>query len=97
MSSEIVVAIIAAGPPTVAAVLSYVASKRSLQRSIGDNPGMPLHTVLVRMESRFESRFDRVESKIDRVTEGQTATRERLARLEAERGGPGRVPQGTDQ
>lgn len=85
MSSEVVVAIIAAGPPTVAAVLSYVASQRSLKRSIGDNPGMPLHRVLVRMESRFESRFDRIESKIDRVAEGQTATRERLARLEAER------------
>jgi hypothetical protein len=84
MSPEIVVAIIAACPPTIAAVLTYVASKRSLRRSIGDNPGMPLHRLLVRMESRFESRFDRVESKIDRVVEGQTATKERLARLEAE-------------
>ncbi len=85
MSSEILVAVIVAGPPTLAAVLSYVASKRSLKRSIGDNPGMPLHKVLVRMESRFESRLDRLESKIDRVVEGQAATRERIARLEAER------------
>jgi hypothetical protein len=85
MSSEVLVAVIAAGPPTLAAVLSYVASKRSLKRAIGDNPGMPLHKVLLRMESRFESRFDRVESKIDRVVEGQAATRERLARLEAKR------------
>lgn len=84
MSSEILVAIIAAGPPTLAAVLSHLASKRSLKRSIGDNPGMPLREVLTRMETRTETRFDRLESKIDRMVDGQAGVRERLASLEAE-------------
>ena len=91
MSSEILVAVIAAAPPTLAAVLGYVASKRSLKRSVGDNPGLPLHQVLARMESRFDSRFDRVESKIDRIADEQAATRERLARLEARRRSTGRA------
>ncbi len=85
MSSEILVAVIAAGPPTVAAVLSYVASKRSLKRAIGDTPGIPLHDMLTQMEGRFETRFDRLESRIDRVLEDNSATRERIARLEAKR------------
>lgn len=85
MSSEVLVAIIAAGPPTLGALLSYVASKRSLRRSIGDNPGVPLREALTQMERRFETRFDRVESKLDRVTEGATQVRERLARLDAAR------------
>lgn len=93
MSSEILVAVIAAGPPTVAAVLSYVASKRSLRRSIGDNPGMPLREALTRIETRAEARFDRLESKVDRVVDGQAWVRERLATLEGSRheaGGAGR-------
>jgi hypothetical protein len=46
VSSEILVAVIAATPPTIGAVLGYIASKRSLKRSIGANPGMPLRQVL---------------------------------------------------
>lgn len=84
MSSEVLVAVIAAGPPTLAAVLSYVASKRSLKRTIGDNSGMPLREVLTRMETRTETRFDRLESKVDGMMDGQAGVRERLASLEAE-------------
>jgi hypothetical protein len=84
MNSEVLVAVIAAGPPTLAAVLSYVASKRSLRRSLGNDPGVPLREVLAEMERRFETRFDRVESKLDRVAEDHLLIRERLGLLEAD-------------
>ena len=85
MSSEILVAVIAATPPTIGAVLGYIASKRSLKRSIGANPSMPLRQVLAQMEARFETRFDRLESKIDFTSDEHAGFRERLARLEVER------------
>lgn len=84
MSQEIAIAVIAAMPPTLAALLSYLASKRSLKRSIGGNPGVPLREVLAQMETRSNGRFDRIESKLDRVVDEHTRTRERLARLEAQ-------------
>lgn len=88
MSSEILVAVIAATPPTIGAALGYIASKRSLKRSIGANPGVPLRQVLAQMEARFETRFDRLESKIDRTGDQQSGIRERLSRLEVERAWP---------
>lgn len=83
MSQEIVIAVIAAVPPTLAALLAYVASKRSLKRSIGGNPAIPLREVLAQMELRSNGRFDRIESKLDRVVDEHAWVRERLARLEA--------------
>jgi hypothetical protein len=46
MSQEIEVALIAATPPTVAALLGYIANRRSLRRSVGTNQGVPLAKVL---------------------------------------------------
>ncbi len=46
MSQEIEVAHIAATPPTVAALLGYLANRRSLRRSVGTNQGVPLTKVL---------------------------------------------------
>lgn len=65
------VATVAAIPPTLAAILGYLANSRSLRRSIGEPSGVPLATVVQRLDE-----------KIDRIVEGQAATRERLARLE---------------
>jgi hypothetical protein len=74
LSSDAVVAVIAAGPPTLAAILGYLANHRSIRRSVGSPPGMPLARVI-----------ERVEDKIDRLSEGQAAIRERLANLEGRR------------
>ena len=89
MSEEIAIALIAATPPTVAAILGYLANRRSLRRSVGTTPGVPLTKVLERLESRFEGRFDRLETKLDRAADQQVRMRERIARLEAERTWPG--------
>jgi len=74
VKTSIVIAVIAAFPPTLAAALGYFANSRSLRRSIGEPSGVPLTTVVQRLDE-----------KVDRLVEGQAATRERLARLE----GPG--------
>ena len=71
MRGDIVVAAIAAGPPTFAALLVYLANSRSLRRSIGVPSGVPLVRVVQRLED-----------KLDRLAEGQATTRERIARLE---------------
>lgn len=75
MSGDVLVAVIAAGPPTLAAILAYLANSRSIRRSVGSPPGMPLARVI-----------ERVEDKIDRLSEGHAAIRERLANLEGRRG-----------
>jgi hypothetical protein len=74
VKAAVVVATVAAFPPTLAAILGYLANSRSLRRSIGEPSGIPLTTVVQRLDE-----------KVDRLVEGQAATRERLARLE----GPG--------
>lgn len=81
MSSEILVAVIAAGPPTLAAVLAYIASSRSLRRSVGEPRGVPLNRVL----ERVEGKLDHVEDRLDHLIDEQGRTRERLAGLEAQR------------
>jgi hypothetical protein len=89
MSEQVLTALIAATPPTIAAVLGYVANRRSLRRSVGTHQGVPLTKVLERLETRFEGRFDRLEAKLDRAADQQVRVRERIARLEAERTWPG--------
>lgn len=74
MNDVIVVAAIAAGPPTLAAVLGYLANSRSLRRTVGEPQGVPLTTIV-----------ERLDAKIDKLAEGQTEVRERLARLEGVR------------
>lgn len=71
MKAGIVIALIAAFPPTLAALLGYLASIRTIRRSVGATPGMPLARAL-----------ERLDVKVDRLVEGQAAVRERLARLE---------------
>lgn len=74
MAPEILIAAIAAVPPTLAALLGYLGNRRAIRRSVGNSPTIPLSKVIERMET-----------KIDHLVEGQTAIRERLARLEGER------------
>lgn len=81
MTSEIVIAMIAAIPPTLAVILGFLANRRSLRRSIGGSTGVPLVSVIRGMDSKVE----RIESKVDRLGEGQADVRERLAHLEGER------------
>lgn len=86
MSEAVTVALIAAVPPSAAAVLGYLANRRSLKRSVGVRPGVPLTRVL----DRVEAKIDRIDDKVDRLAEGQAAVRERLARIEAGQQGPRR-------
>ena len=71
MSDVILVAAIAAGPPTLAAVLGYLANSRSLKRTVGEPQGVPLTTIV-----------ERLDTKVDKLLDGQASIRERLARLE---------------
>lgn len=71
MSSEVWVAMIASVPPTLAAVLGYLGNRRSIRRSVGNSPGVPLSKLIQRLDD-----------KVDRLVDGQAITRERLARLE---------------
>lgn len=77
MNSELWIAVIAALPPTLAAVLGYLGNRRAIRRSVGNSPGVPLSKLV-----------ERVEAKVDVLIEGQAAVRERLARLEAQHGNP---------
>jgi hypothetical protein len=80
MSNQVVVTVIAAIPPTLAAILGFLATKRSLRRSVGASPGVSLAAVLRRIDTKVE----RVEAKVDRLGEANAEMRERLARLEGE-------------
>lgn len=77
MSTELWIALIAALPPTLAAILGYLGNRRAIRRSVGNSPGVPLNKVV-----------QRIEAKVDVLIEGQAASRERLARLEAQHGNP---------
>lgn len=74
MSESVMVAIIAAGPPTLAALLAFLSS-RSVRRSVGRPEAVPLSTVV-----------ELLVKKVDQVVEGQADIRERLARLEGDHG-----------
>lgn len=81
MTSEVVIAMIAAIPPTLAAILGFLANRRSLRRSVGVSKGVPLAAVIRSVDTKVE----RIEAKVDRLGEGQADVRERLAHLEGER------------
>lgn len=73
MREAIAVAIIAAVPGCLAAVLAFL-SNRSLKRSVGTPTSIPLTRVVEGLADR-----------IDKLLEGQADIRERLARLEGGR------------
>jgi len=71
MKGAVLVAIVAAFPPTLAAILGYLANSRSIRRSVGEPTGVPLAALV-----------QRIEEKLDRLVEGQASIRERLAHIE---------------
>ena len=71
MRTAVIVALVAAFPPTLAAILSYLASSRNLRKRVGDSSSVPLSQIV-----------ERIEVKVDSLLESQTGVRERLARLE---------------
>ncbi|MGH2728214.1 MAG: hypothetical protein ACRDKS_14695 [Actinomycetota bacterium] len=74
MRVAVVVAFIAAFPPTLAAILSFLAGRRALRRAVGEPTNEPVITLLLRLEE-----------KVDRLTDGQALVRERVARVESDR------------
>lgn len=70
MKTSVLVALIAGFPPTLAAILGYLANSRSLRRAVGE-PAIPLSAVV-----------DRLEVKLDHVDRNVTGIGERIARLE---------------
>jgi hypothetical protein len=88
VSEQVWVTLIAAGPPTLASVLWYLAHRR-LRKSVGASPGVPLSELIHRLERQSDRRFDRLEGRLDRIdgrverlSDVQSQMRERLARLE---------------
>jgi hypothetical protein len=71
MRATVIVAFIAAFPPTLAAILGYLASSRSLRKRVGEPTSVPLSQIV-----------ERVDAKVDALLESQTTIRERIARLE---------------
>lgn len=78
MSPDVVIAVIMALPPTLAVILGFLASRRSVQRSVG--------TPLIRAMGYLDAKMDRLAAGQAELREGQAEVRERLARLEGEMG-----------
>jgi hypothetical protein len=82
VSNEVIVALIAATPPALAYMLWFLAHRR-LRRSVGASPEIPLSKLIHGIEGRFNKRFDRLEDRLDHISQVQSEQGERLARLEA--------------
>jgi hypothetical protein len=80
MRDQVVISVIAAIPPTLAAILGFLATKRSLRRSVGASPGASLAALLRSIDTKIE----RIDAKVDKLAEANAEMRERLSRLEAE-------------
>ena len=78
MNEQIVIALIAAIPPSLAAVLGYLATKRTILRSVGTRRGFSIARTLARMDSKI----DRVDAKVSEIGAGQSDLARRLSRLE---------------
>lgn len=80
MSAAIVVAIIAAGPPTLASLLAYVTARSSQRAANRDQAAAVAHSL-----DTLEDAVTRIESTLGRVEDGVIELRERVARLEGAR------------
>ena len=76
MTKAIVVALIAATPGVVGAVLGYLNS-RSIRRQTATENAVPLGRLL-----------EQLDRKVDRLTDNVGGLRERVARLEGQASGP---------
>lgn len=77
MKGAVLVAAIAAGPPTLAAVLAFLASRSSTRQGVHERAAV----VTQSLES-LHAAVTRVEASVERVETGVTDLRERVARLE---------------
>lgn len=68
VSNQVVITVIAAVPPIVAAILGFLATKRSLRPSVGGSPGVSLVAVIKSMDTKVE----RIEATVDILRNGQT-------------------------
>ena len=83
MKAAVLVAAIASGPPTLAALLAFFSSRSSLRQ------GMQERTAVVAQSlENLPAAVARVETTVDRVETGVTELRERVARLEGARRAP---------
>lgn len=81
MTAGVGVAVIAALPPTLAALLTFVqarAANRAAMRRAEEHDALGMAASL----GRLRSAVGRVESAVDRIDDGVVDLRERVARLE---------------
>ncbi len=78
MNEQVVIALIAAIPPSLAAIFGYLATKRTIMRSVGTRRGFSIARGLARLDSKI----DRVDAKVAAIGAGQSDIVERLSRLE---------------
>lgn len=91
LNQEVLVALIAVVPTTLAVTLGFLASRRSTHQSVA----VPLIQALRqldaktdRIDSEVRRRLDRLDDGLGRVATGQTDIRERIARLEGQSSAP---------
>lgn len=90
MNEDILIALIAVVPTTLAVILGYLASRRSTRQLVT----LPLIQALRRLDAKIERVDVDLKSRLDRLAEGlggvaasQADVRERVARLEGEQTG----------
>lgn len=77
MKASILVAVIAATPPTLAAVLTFLASRSAMRRDYERHAIAMSHSL-----NALEATVGRVEATVERIDAGVDDLRERVARLE---------------
>ena len=87
MKATLIVAVIAAVPPTLAALLAFFGTRHSDRFAVEERAA----TFALSLEN-LQATVGRVESTVDRVEQGVVDLRERVARLEA--GAPARAAHG---
>jgi uncharacterized membrane protein len=80
VSNELLVALATVVPTTIAIVVGLLANLRSVRSELREEVVAPFNQ---RMES-LETSLDNFRNALNRVSEGQTEIRERIARLEAQ-------------
>ena len=80
MSSNVLVAMLAATPPTAAAILTFIAARASDKRVAADRAA-----VVAKSLDQLGAAIARIESAVDRVETTLADVRERVARLEGAR------------
>ncbi|HSH58154.1 MAG TPA: hypothetical protein VK988_00645 [Acidimicrobiales bacterium] len=77
MRAAVLVASIAAGPPTLAALLAFFSSRSSARQGVQERSA-----VVAQSLENVHAAVGRVEATVDRVETGVIELRERVARLE---------------